>query len=213
MVKRMDGTEMQPHSAGSGTSRSLARAEMQPERRLSLGLQAEILAEASQAAMNFPPGRHSFCGRARAALIKPKALVSVVGVAAASYVVLQSVYAVLGESPGTTAVRLMASTCALLMDASLWLRVDPHVLAILAPRARYMRIMQDGFGFHASSLGRVLYFIGAVCFNEGLFVAMRWNKAEPVSTVLAAVASIGSWSLIPLLDAIPQHIIGPTVPR
>ena len=62
-------------------------------------------------------------------------------------------------------------------------------------------------------LCRVLYFIGAVCVGEALYVAMRWGKGEPVSTMLAAVASATTWSLIPLSDAMPQLVIGPRALR
>ena len=62
---------------------------------------------------------------------------------------------------------------------------------------------------HVSSLCRVLFFVGAVCVGEALYVVMRWSKGAPVSTVLTTVAAVATWLVIPLLDAMPQHIISP----
>ena len=55
----------------------------------------------------------------------------------------------------------------------------------------------------------MLYFVGAVCVGEALYVVMRWSKGAPVSTVLTTVAAVATWLVIPLLDAMPQHIISP----
>ena len=49
--------------------------------------------------------------------------------------------------------------------------------------------------------------------NALVYVAMRWGKTEHTSTVLMAVASVATWSSIPLSDAIPQSVIGPKTLR
>ena len=64
-----------------------------------------------------------------------------------------------------------------------------------------------------SLMCRVLYFIGNCVAEAVLYVVMRWGRGEPVSTVLFAVAKCGSWSVVPLLDAVPQHIAGPKALR
>ena len=49
--------------------------------------------------------------------------------------------------------------------------------------------------------------------NAFVYVAMRWGKAERISTMLMAAASVALWSSIPLSDAIPQAIVGPKTLR
>ena len=53
--------------------------------------------------------------------------------------VFEAVHALLEDGPAATSARLVCALCVLLMDTSLWLSADPHILAMLAPRARYVR--------------------------------------------------------------------------
>ena len=108
------------------------------------GILAEpVSVDATREAMDRMPGRR-WCEKAQAALTKPRTVAILVGAGPASYFASEAMNALLGESPAAIAARLVSAMCVLLMDTSLWLSMDSRVLTMLAPRARYVRIMQGG---------------------------------------------------------------------
>ena len=100
--------------------------------------------QAIQGALDFAPGRRAWPESARAALTRPRTTFILVAIAFASFVVLEVVYALLGNTAPTIVARIVVSICLGLMDTSLWLSLDLHILLQL--RARYMD-MQDDYSF------------------------------------------------------------------
>ena len=97
--------------------------------------------QAKEGALDFAPGRRAWPERARAALTTPRTSGILVGTAFASFVVFEVVHALLGDSPTTTAARIVVSICLGLMDTSLWLSLDLYILLQL--RARYLDMQDD----------------------------------------------------------------------
>ena len=59
----------------------------------------------------------------------------------------------------------------------------------------------------------MIYFIGATWVQAALYVAMRCGKGDVVSTALLSITSAAAWSLIPLVDGLPERLMRPKVFR